>query len=112
MAWKSPEENKGSKVSSNPAGAQTPTGLPGVVPVSTYSCEPACAHLPEAGDDFARIAAGELHAVLCRGWKNRVKGRDFYDFVWYVGRGIAPNLEHLEARMRQSGHWDGGEITR
>lgn len=62
--------------------------------------------------DLPSLFAGKLHAVLCRGWKNRVKGRDFYDFVWYVGRNIAPNLAHLEARMRQSGHWNGGEITR
>jgi hypothetical protein len=34
-----------------------------------------------------------------------VKGRDFYDFLWYVGRGVSPNLPHLEARMRQSGDW-------
>ena len=62
--------------------------------------------------DLPSLFAGKLHAVLCRGWKSRVKGRDFYDFVWYVGRNIQPNLEHLEARMRQSGHWDGGAITR
>ena len=62
--------------------------------------------------DLPSLFAGKLHAVLCRGWKSRVKGRDFYDFVWYVGRGIQPNLEHLEARMRQSGHWNGGAITR
>ncbi len=62
--------------------------------------------------DLPSLFAGKLHAVLCRGWKNRVKGRDFYDFVWYVGRNIQPNLEHLEARMRQSGHWNGGTITR
>lgn len=62
--------------------------------------------------DLPSLFAGKLHAVLCRGWKNRVKGRDFYDFVWYVGRGIQPNLEHLEVRMRQSGHWNGGMITR
>lgn len=41
----------------------------------------------------------------------RVKGRDFYDFVWYVGRKITPNLRHLDARMRQSGHWNGEPIT-
>lgn len=58
--------------------------------------------------DLPSLFAGKLHAVLCRGWKSRVKGRDFYDFVWYVGRGIQPNLEHLEVRMRQSGHWEGG----
>jgi predicted nucleotidyltransferase component of viral defense system len=48
--------------------------------------------------------AGKMHAVLCRGWKNRVKGRDWYDMVWYAGRNIPVDLKHLEARMRQSGH--------
>ncbi len=57
--------------------------------------------------DQGSLFAGKLHAVLCRGWKSRVKGRDFYDFVWYVGRKTVPNLAHLDARMRQSGHWDG-----
>ncbi len=61
--------------------------------------------------DLSSLFAGKLHAVLCRGWKNRIKGRDFYDFVWYVGRKITPNLRHLEARMRQSGYWSGGSIT-
>lgn len=61
--------------------------------------------------DLPSLFAGKLHAVLCRGWKSRVKGRDFYDFVWYVGRRVKPNLTHLEARMRQSGHWDGGQLT-
>ena len=42
--------------------------------------------------DLPSLFAGKLHAVLCRGWKSRVKGRDFYDFVWYVGRNIQPNL--------------------
>lgn len=61
--------------------------------------------------DLPSLFAGKLHAVLCRGWKSRVKGRDFYDFVWYVGRKVKPNLAHLDARMRQSGHWDGEAIT-
>lgn len=60
--------------------------------------------------DLGSLFAGKLHAVLCRGWKQRVKGRDFYDFVWYVGQKVQPNLKHLDARMRQSGHWDGGLI--
>ena len=55
--------------------------------------------------DPSSLFAGKLHAVLCRNWKNRVKGRDFYDFLWYVGRRIPLNLGHLEARMRQSGDW-------
>lgn len=62
--------------------------------------------------DPGSLFGGKLHAVLCRNWQSRVKGRDFYDFIWYVSRNVAPNLAHLEARMRQSGHWNGGELTR
>jgi len=32
------------------------------------------------------LFAGKLHAILCRDWTARVKGRDFYDFIWYLGR--------------------------
>jgi predicted nucleotidyltransferase component of viral defense system len=52
------------------------------------------------------LFAGKMHAVLCRGWKTRVKGRDWYDLVWYVSRGTPLDLAHLEARMRQSGHYN------
>lgn len=55
--------------------------------------------------DLPSLFAGKLHAVLCRKWKKRIKGRDFYDLVWYAGRKIPVNLTHLEARMRQSGDW-------
>ena len=59
--------------------------------------------------DLPCLFAGKLHAILCREWKARVKGRDFYDFVWYLGRGIRCDLRHLQARMEQTGHWQGGE---
>ncbi len=49
--------------------------------------------------------AGKMHALLCRKWKKRVKGRDWYDLVWYVARATELELGHLEARMRQSGHY-------
>lgn len=52
------------------------------------------------------LFAGKLHAVLCRKWKSRVKGRDFYDFVWYLGRNVPCDLAHLQQRMAQTGHWD------
>jgi predicted nucleotidyltransferase component of viral defense system len=55
--------------------------------------------------DSPSLFAGKMHAVLCRGWKTRSKGRDWYDLVWYVGRGTELDLAHLEARMRQSGHY-------
>jgi predicted nucleotidyltransferase component of viral defense system len=48
--------------------------------------------------------AGKMHAVLCRGWKNRVKGRDWYDLVWYAANHPQLRLGHLEQRMIQSGH--------
>jgi len=50
------------------------------------------------------LFAGKLHAILCRSWKNRVKGRDFYDYVWYLARGTAVNIEHLRHRMFQAGN--------
>ncbi|MBE0638588.1 MAG: nucleotidyl transferase AbiEii/AbiGii toxin family protein [Bacteroidales bacterium] len=51
------------------------------------------------------LFAGKLHAVLCRKWKNRVKGRDWYDFAWYVSKHPKVNIVHLEQRMRDSGHY-------
>ncbi len=55
------------------------------------------------------LYAGKLHALLFRGWKNRVKGRDWYDFEWYVKRGVKVNLEHLQERMIESGNLDRGD---
>ena len=48
--------------------------------------------------------AGKMHAVLCREWKSRVKGRDWYDLVWYAANHPQLHLKHLEQRMIQSGH--------
>ena len=56
--------------------------------------------------DTPSLFAGKIHAVLCRGWKNRVKGRDLYDYVFYLSRGIGVNLEHLLAKLVQTGHLD------
>lgn len=53
------------------------------------------------------LFAGKMHAILFRKWKNRVKGRDWYDLVWYAANHPQLNLAHLEQRMRQTGHWSG-----
>ncbi len=51
------------------------------------------------------LFAGKLHAVLCRQYKSgRVKGRDFYDYLWYMNKKVLPDLAYLEAKMHQSGH--------
>jgi hypothetical protein len=53
------------------------------------------------------LFAGKMHAILCRRWKRRVKGRDWYDLVWYAANHPDLHLAHLEQRMRQSGDWEG-----
>ena len=51
------------------------------------------------------LFAGKMHAILCRRWKSRVKGRDWYDLVWYAANHPELDLYHLEQRMRQTGDW-------
>ena len=53
--------------------------------------------------DMPSLFAGKLHAVICRGWKSRVKGRDLYDYVFYLSKDTAFNLEHLRYRLLQTG---------
>lgn len=50
------------------------------------------------------LFAGKIHALLCRSWKTRVKGRDFYDYVWFLSRSTPVNIAHLAERMKQTGH--------
>lgn len=50
------------------------------------------------------LLAGKLHALLFRSWKNRVKGRDWFDFVWFVARRTPVHLGHLAKRMEQTNH--------
>lgn len=54
------------------------------------------------------LFAGKMHAVLCRRWKNRVKGRDWYDLVWFISNHPQLHLSHLEKRMVQTGDWEEG----
>ena len=59
--------------------------------------------------DMQSLFAGKIHAVLCRDYKHRVKGRDFYDYIWYLKKGCTVNLMHLQKRMEQSGKWNPAE---
>lgn len=47
------------------------------------------------------LFAGKMHALIFRTWKTRVKGRDWYDFEWYVKKGIALNFSHFQERAKQ-----------
>jgi len=50
------------------------------------------------------LFAGKMHAVLFREWKNRVKGRDWYDFVWYVNKEVTLPLNEFLDRAKNSEH--------
>ncbi|WP_455667666.1 nucleotidyl transferase AbiEii/AbiGii toxin family protein [Phocaeicola sp.] len=47
------------------------------------------------------LYAGKMHALAFRAWKNRIKGRDWYDFEWYVRKGVELNFVHLQERIRE-----------
>jgi len=47
------------------------------------------------------LYAGKMHALLFRNWKTRVKGRDWYDFEWYIRNNVALNFKHLQKRAEQ-----------
>ena len=47
------------------------------------------------------LFAGKMHALVYRGWKNRVKGRDWYDFEWYVRHNVTLDFGHLTERIFQ-----------
>lgn len=49
------------------------------------------------------LFAGKMHAVLFRSWGSRVKGRDWFDMLWYLGQEIPLRIEYLERKMKQSG---------
>lgn len=49
------------------------------------------------------LHAGKMHAVLCRRWRNRVKGRDWFDMVWFAANHPRLRLAYLDQKMKQSG---------
>lgn len=55
--------------------------------------------------DRPSLFAGKIHAVVCRGWRDRIKGRDLYDYVFYISRGTEVNLAHCGSRFVQTGDW-------
>jgi len=58
------------------------------------------------------LFAGKLHALLFRKWKNRVKGRDWFDFEWYIKKGVSLDLTHFCSRAIASGDWKKEEISK
>lgn len=67
-----------------------------------FSFMPRCFTLPD-------LYAGKMHALVFRTWKNRVKGRDWYDFEWYLKNGIKLDFTHLQERIRE---FNGIEVSK
>lgn len=61
-----------------------------------------CVALPD-------LYAGKMHALVFRNWKTRVKGRDWYDFEWYVGHKVPLDYSHLQRRILD---FNGIEMSR
>ena len=67
-----------------------------------YSTMIRCLTLPD-------LFAGKMHALVFRNWKTRIKGRDWYDFEWYIRHNIPLHFAHLQERIRE---FNGQEVTR
>lgn len=57
------------------------------------------------------LFAGKMHALIYRSWKNRVKGRDWYDFEWYVRKNVVMDFRHFCERAYQFGSEEPGTLT-
>ena len=53
--------------------------------------------------DLPSLFAGKIHAILCRTYKNNVKGRDYYDFLFFIRKRVKPNLEFLKNKLIEKG---------
>jgi predicted nucleotidyltransferase component of viral defense system len=57
--------------------------------------------------DVESLFAGKLHALLCREY---IKGRDWYDFLWYISRKAGVNYSLLRSQINQTGPWQGENV--
>ena len=67
-----------------------------------YSFMTRCFTLPD-------LYAGKMHALVYRAWQRRIKGRDWYDFEWYVRNNIPLDFNHLQARIKE---FSGNEVDK
>ena len=57
--------------------------------------------------DLPSLFAGKIHALLCREY---LKGRDWYDFIWYTARRTSVNHGLLSSALAQLGPWQGRQV--
>lgn len=61
-----------------------------------------------AVQDLPSLFAGKMHALLCR---SHIKGRDWYDFLWYANHGTPINYRFLSSALDQGGPWAGSDLV-
>lgn len=80
-------------------------------PPGAFSCEFKALLLPSPCKirlyDVPSLFAGKIHALLCRKW-TRVKGRDIYDYIFYLSRGAGVNMRHLKEKLASSKFIESG----
>lgn len=54
--------------------------------------------------DKESLLAGKIHAILCRGWNNIVKGRDLYDYIFFLASDTKVNIELLKNKLIESNY--------
>ena len=59
--------------------------------------------------DKESLLAGKIHAILCRGWKTRTKGRDLYDYIFFLANDTKVNLELLKNKLVESNYIDSND---
>ena len=60
--------------------------------------------------DMSSLFAGKIHAILCRNWEIRVKGRDLYDYVFFLANHTSVNLELIKNKLIASNYIDPNSL--
>ena len=61
--------------------------------------------------DYSSLFAGKLNALLTRNWRERTKGRDYFDYLFYLSHNVKFNLEYLKNKLKYSLDKDTSKFT-
>ncbi len=54
--------------------------------------------------DKESLFAGKIQAILCRNWKTRIKGRDLYDYIFFLASDTNVNIELVKNKLIASSY--------
>ena len=61
--------------------------------------------------DYSSLFAGKLNALLTRNWRERTKGRDYFDYMFYLSHNVKFNLDYLKNKLKYSLDKDTSNYT-